>query len=87
MNFSDIRDMDRTQWLFWAIAICTTLGVVSASIILAFFGNDIQERFHSWADRRKNVRRWESQVSTTTVIRQRSDRENVYSGFQRGEVP
>lgn len=87
MNFSDIRDMDRTQWLFWAVAICTTMAVVTASVVLAFFGGDLQERFHLWVDRRKNLTRWEAQVSTTTVIRQRSNSDNVYGGFQRRGLP
>ncbi|KAF2170197.1 hypothetical protein M409DRAFT_19800 [Zasmidium cellare ATCC 36951] len=65
MNFSDIRDMDRTQWLFWAVAICVTVGVVTSSIVLAFSGGAIVEKMHMWRDSRR-----EKTLSTTTVLRQ-----------------
>lgn len=87
MNFSDIRDMDRTQWLFWAVAICTTVGVVTASVVLAFFGGDLMELFHLWSDNRKKVSRKESKInSPLSGPRQRSNSFRVYGGFKISEV-
>ncbi|KAK5767473.1 hypothetical protein LTS12_002314 [Elasticomyces elasticus] len=67
MNFVDIRNMDRTQGLFWLVAVCVTFGVVAASLFLAFSGGDILEKLIMWRDARR-----ERQVSTTTVLRQNS---------------
>ena len=68
MNFSDIRNMEKTQWLFWAVAICVTVGVVASSVFLAFSGGAIMEKVHTWKDTRR-----EKHLSTTTALRQRSD--------------
>ncbi|KAK4539213.1 hypothetical protein LTR36_000896 [Oleoguttula mirabilis] len=65
MNFSDIRNMRRTQSLFWVVALCVTAGVVGASLFLAFSGGDLLEKIFTWRDARK-----EKQLSTTTVLRQ-----------------
>ncbi|KAK4962021.1 hypothetical protein LTR10_002517 [Elasticomyces elasticus] len=70
MNFVDIRNMDRTQGLFWLVAVCVTFGVVAASLFLAFSGGDILEKLIMWRDARR-----ERQVSTTTVLRQNSSLE------------
>ncbi|KAF7188051.1 hypothetical protein HII31_10623 [Pseudocercospora fuligena] len=76
MNFSDIRNMEKTQWLFWAVAICVTAGVVSASIFLAFSGAPMLEKIHMWRDTRR-----ETQASTTTGLRQRAASEGP-AGFR-----
>lgn len=65
MNFSDIRNTDQTQWVFWAVALCVTAGVVGASIFLAFSGGPMLEKLHMWRDSRR-----ESQLATTTALRQ-----------------
>ncbi len=53
MNFRDIRGMQQTQWLFWAVAICVTSAVVAASVFLAFSGGRILESVVMWRDRRR----------------------------------
>lgn len=65
MNVRDIRDMSQTQSLFWAVAVCVTVGVVAASVLLAFSGGDIIDKMLMWRDARR-----EKQLSTTTVLRQ-----------------
>ncbi|KAK3074334.1 hypothetical protein LTR53_003324 [Teratosphaeriaceae sp. CCFEE 6253] len=67
MNFADIRNMNRNQSLFWAVALCVTFGVVAASTFLAFSGGDILAKAMMWRDARK-----ERHVSTTTLLRQSS---------------
>jgi Mg2+ and Co2+ transporter CorA len=53
MNTRDIRDMTATQSLFWLVAICVTVGVLGASIFLAFQGGEILERLHLWLDAKR----------------------------------
>lgn len=67
-NFSDIRNMESQQWLFWPIAISITIGVASLSLVLAFSGGAMLERMRVWRDRRR-----EQGLSTATVLRQRAD--------------
>jgi hypothetical protein len=57
MNFVDIRNMEKTQWLFWAVALCVTVSVVAASLFLAFSGGPILEKFHLWKDLKREGRR------------------------------
>lgn len=56
MNFRDIRAMEQTQWLFWAVALCVTAGVVATSIFLAFEGRSLVEKLLIWKDKRREVR-------------------------------
>jgi Mg2+ and Co2+ transporter CorA len=55
MNVSDIRNMEQTQWIFWAIAICVTFAVVGSSIAVAFYGADIYEKLLGWRMRRDQL--------------------------------
>jgi Mg2+ and Co2+ transporter CorA len=55
MNVSDIRNMEQTQWIFWAIAICVTFAVVGSSIVVAFYGADIYEKLLGWRMRRDQL--------------------------------
>lgn len=84
MNFKDIRDMKQTQWLFWAVALCVTAGVVGASVFLAFSGGSILEMMLMWKDKRK-----EQRLSTTTALRlaqpASSERGFKVIGVERGE--
>lgn len=52
MNFSDIRDMERTQRLFWLVAGCLTVATVGFSLFLAFYGGAIMEWVVTWKDAR-----------------------------------
>jgi Mg2+ and Co2+ transporter CorA len=52
MNFSDIRDMERTQRLFWLVAGCLTVATVGFSLFLAFYGGSIMEWVVTWKDAR-----------------------------------
>ena len=52
MNFSDIRDMERTQRLFWLVAGCLTVGTVGFSLFLAFYGGAIMEWLVTWKETR-----------------------------------
>ena len=65
MNVLDIRTTTQTQWLFWAVALCVTAGVVAASVFLAFSGGNILEKMLMWRDARR-----EQRLSTTTALRQ-----------------
>ncbi|KAF2874384.1 hypothetical protein BDV95DRAFT_331509 [Massariosphaeria phaeospora] len=53
MNFSDIRDMETTQRLFWTIAGSLTVGTVGFALFLAFYGAAIMDWFNTWRDNRK----------------------------------
>lgn len=48
MNTADIRDMEQTQALFWAVAVAVTVGVVGGSVGWAFKGAEWRERWHVW---------------------------------------
>jgi Mg2+ and Co2+ transporter CorA len=52
MNFSDIRDMEQTQRLFWIVAGSLTVGTVAFSVFLAFYGGAIMEWFVTWRENR-----------------------------------
>lgn len=65
MNFRDIRNMQQTQWLFWAVALCVTAGVLGISIFLAFSGGTIMENLLAYRDKRREL-----QLSSSTVSRQ-----------------
>ncbi|OAL53637.1 hypothetical protein IQ07DRAFT_677101 [Pyrenochaeta sp. DS3sAY3a] len=51
MNFADIRDMERTQGLFWIVAGSLTVGTVAFSVFLAFYGGAIMEWFVTWREK------------------------------------
>jgi hypothetical protein len=53
MNFADIRDMDRTQGLFWIIAGSLTAGTVAFAMFLAFYGSSIVDWFVTWKEDKK----------------------------------
>lgn len=76
MNFSDIRNMETTQWLFWAVAIAVTVGVVASSVFLAFSGGPLLEKLHMWRDTRRDTR-----MFTTSSLRQRVNTQNL-PGFR-----
>ncbi|KAF4539673.1 Mg2+ transporter protein CorA-like/Zinc transport protein ZntB [Lasiodiplodia theobromae] len=57
MNFSDIRDMDQTQRLFWIVAASVTVGVVGLASFLAFYGGDLVEALMDWRESRAARRR------------------------------
>lgn len=58
MNFSDIRDMDRTQGLFWVVACSLTFATLAFSLFLAFYGGAIMEGVMTWKDtRNKRLKR------------------------------
>lgn len=63
MNFSDIRDMERTQRLFWLVAGCLTVATVGFSLFLAFYGGSIMEWFVTWKQTRSR------RLRTKTVAR------------------
>ena len=52
MNFSDIRNMERTQGLFWIISGSLTIGTVGFAIFLAFFGASIVDYLMTWRENR-----------------------------------
>lgn len=58
MNFSDIRDMEQTQRMFWIVAGSLTVGVVALSLFLAFYGGSIMEWLVDWRENRsRNLKR------------------------------
>ena len=77
MNFSDIRDMNQTQWLFWAVALCVTAGVVGASLFMAFSGGKMYEKILLWKDR------YQEQYGSKTRTSRRTDMsQGGESGFK-----
>ncbi|KAF2830828.1 hypothetical protein CC86DRAFT_343869 [Ophiobolus disseminans] len=52
MNFSDIRNMEQSQSLFWIVAGSLTVGTVAFSVFLAFYGGAITEWFVTWRENR-----------------------------------
>jgi Mg2+ and Co2+ transporter CorA len=68
MNFADIRDMERTQGLFWIVAGSLTVGTVAFSVFLAFYGGAIMEWFVTWRENRS--RRLKKRHVVTRVIPQ-----------------
>jgi Mg2+ and Co2+ transporter CorA len=57
MNFSDIRDMESTQRLFWIVSGSLTVGTVGFAVFLAFYGSAIIDWFLSWReDRRRRAK-------------------------------
>jgi hypothetical protein len=56
MNTADIRNTDRGQGYFWAIAVPVTLGIVFAAVLLAYHGDKLYDAFwqavHKLAERR-----------------------------------
>jgi Mg2+ and Co2+ transporter CorA len=55
MNTSDIRNLQSTQRLFWAVAGGLTAGVATVSIFLAFYGSWIVETFFTWRANRQEM--------------------------------
>ena len=55
MNFSDIRNMSQTQSLFWIVAASVTAGVVGFSVLLAFYGADMSEKFFVWKGQQRDA--------------------------------
>jgi hypothetical protein len=43
MNTSDVRNTDRTQGFFWAIAIPVTASIVFAAVLLAYRGDKLYD--------------------------------------------
>jgi hypothetical protein len=43
MNTADIRNMDRGQGYFWAIAVPVTAGIVFAAVLLAYHGDKLYD--------------------------------------------
>lgn len=43
MNTSDIRNTDRSQTFFWAIAIPVTAGIVFSAVLLAYHGDKLYD--------------------------------------------
>ncbi|KAF2465634.1 uncharacterized protein BDR25DRAFT_306712 [Lindgomyces ingoldianus] len=78
MNFSDIRNMEATQRLFWIISGALTVGTVGFAIFLAFYGGAIVDWFVSWRENRH--RRTKAPPPTLRLIEKRQ------SGFRNFEV-
>lgn len=66
MNFADIRNMERTQGLFWIVAGSLTVGTVLFSVFLAFYGGAIMEWFVTWRENRSR-RQKKRQVMRNTL--------------------
>jgi hypothetical protein len=43
MNTADIRNTDRGQGYFWAIAVPVTAGIVFAAVLLAYHGDKLYD--------------------------------------------
>lgn len=58
MNVRDIRNLEQSQWLFWAVASATTIAVVGFALFFAFYGGTMYETFVSWRDEREKMARY-----------------------------
>jgi Mg2+ and Co2+ transporter CorA len=77
MNFSDIRNMETTQRLFWIISGSLTVGTVGFAIFLAFYGSAIVDWFVGWRENRNR----RAQVPET-VPRQIETRTTGFRNFE-----
>lgn len=57
MNFSDIRNMESTQRLYWIISGSLTVGTVAFAVFLAFYGGSIVEWGVSWRENRRRMKK------------------------------
>jgi hypothetical protein len=46
MNTVDIRDMDSSQWIFWATALPVTATIGGVSLLLAYYGTQMRDSLH-----------------------------------------
>lgn len=80
MNFADIRDMERTQGLFWIVAGSLTTGTVAFSVFLAFYGGAIMEWFVTWREKR------ERKLKRKAAMRRQLGERQLGAGFRNFEV-
>ncbi|KAF3008585.1 hypothetical protein E8E13_007518 [Curvularia kusanoi] len=73
MNFSDIRDTEQTQRLFWLVAGCLTVATVGFSLFLAFYGGSIMEWFVTWKENRRRRLKKERMARKTVIPERQSD--------------
>ncbi|CAI6314333.1 unnamed protein product [Periconia digitata] len=83
MNFSDIRDMERTQRLFWIVAGSLTVATVAFSIFLAFYGGAIVDWLVAWRDDRRRRAERKSRIRDRERARMG---EGTATGFRSFEV-
>lgn len=76
MNFSDIRDMEATQQLFWIVAGSLTVGTVAFSTFLAFYGGAIMEWLVTWRENRNRRLRRKTTEQRRVVERRESGLKN-----------
>ncbi|KAH9864249.1 hypothetical protein J1614_010183 [Plenodomus biglobosus] len=78
MNFADIRNMERTQGLFWIVAGSLTAGTLALSMFLAFYGGAMMEWVVSWRESRD--RRMKRKATVQKQVYR--DRPNGVKGFK-----
>jgi hypothetical protein len=54
MNTVDIRDMDSSQWIFWATALPVTATIGGVSLLLAYYGTQMRDSLQNSG---RNVKR------------------------------
>ena len=62
MNTTDIRDLEKGQWLFWAIALPVTSIVIGLAVVVVLKGESIREFFISYQEARDR-----KQISTASM--------------------
>jgi hypothetical protein len=63
MNTVDIRDMNKTQGVFWMIALPLTLVTLSLILFVAYSGDGLKERFTGiFSRKRRNQERYASRA-------------------------
>lgn len=95
MNFADIRDMERRQGVFWAIAIPVTAGIIVIAVFLASHGDKVLEMLTRTLQKSKGQQRpssmssvsgseintWSSSVTTLPLPRGMKHRRRFALGF------
>ncbi|KAJ8115521.1 hypothetical protein OPT61_g2853 [Boeremia exigua] len=76
MNFSDIRDMESSQRLFWLAAGCLTAVTVGFSLFLAFYGGSIMEWFVAWKETRSRRLKTKSVARRAAAVNRQSSKQS-----------
>ncbi|KAF2133023.1 hypothetical protein P153DRAFT_429025 [Dothidotthia symphoricarpi CBS 119687] len=79
MSTTDVRDMDSTQTLFWAIALPVTVAVGGVSLLATYGGPSIQHQSHQFMELRDRIK-------LITSKRQRSEDEEQIRPVEDGKV-
>lgn len=82
MNTYDIRNMTKSQSLFWIVAGSLTAGTVSLAMILAFYGGTMLEWFFNWRANILEPRRPKKMKKPPVIVPTQDSSKNKYKNFE-----